>query len=385
MTTKKALMLLGSVCLILMLVVPMMAACAGPAAPTPSPSPTPTPSPSPTPTPSPTPGPTPGTEVIKWKFQHGWGAVDNWVFEPFGQRLEELTGGRMVVDGLFCYGGLVPAEESLEALRAGTLNLAHYWGDMWGDEIPAARVEYMISALAEQVQRAWVLYDDRVDYEGLPFGFGVEQLLRDEYAKHGIYYIGTWLCDESTFFFKEPFESIFDLKGRKVWCAASQARVLEPTGLVTSTIPPEELYTSLATGIIDGVSWGAAAGGWDMRWHEVAKYIMKPSYLPLGTQHLITSLEQWNELPDDLKACVEEACAYGSRFTRTNYIYRETAKLRIMQEDFGVEVCWVSPEEQQWILDRKVELLKEYMEADAASQAVGEKVLEWLKFYGRID
>jgi len=42
---KRILMLISSICLALMLVVPMMVACAGPAAPTPSPSPTPTPTP----------------------------------------------------------------------------------------------------------------------------------------------------------------------------------------------------------------------------------------------------------------------------------------------------------------------------------------------------
>jgi len=375
MRKKKIVVLLGSVCLALMMIA---MACAGPA-------PSPTPSPSPTPTPSTTPGPTPAAEVIKWKLQQSWGSAETWLFDPFVQRLEELTDGRMVIDGVYCYDGLVPEAEALEALRAGTLNLAHAWGDLWADEIPVGRVEAMIMQFAEQVQRTWVLYDDRVDYEGVPFGFGVEQALRDEYAKHGIYYICTWMCDESTFFLREPFESIFDLKGRKVWATVPQAKVLEPTGIVSSLVPPEELYSSLATGIVDAVSWGACACAWDMGFHEVCKYVWKPSFSPLITQHLITSVEQWNALPDDLKACVEAAAAYGSQHTRTNFIYREMARQKAMQEDFGVEVCWVSPEEQKWLLDRKVEILKEYMKVDEASRDVGQKILDWLKFYGRID
>lgn len=67
MTKKKILILLGSVCLALMLAVPVVVGCAGPA---PTPTPTPTPAPTPTPTPAPTPSPTEEQEAPQGDFTY---------------------------------------------------------------------------------------------------------------------------------------------------------------------------------------------------------------------------------------------------------------------------------------------------------------------------
>ena len=45
-------------------------------------------------------------------------------------------------------------------------------------------------------------------------------------------------------------------------------------------IPGEEMYTALATGVIDGITWGAPADSNAFKLYEVAKYYTMPAFHP---------------------------------------------------------------------------------------------------------
>ena len=150
MTRNKVLMLLGSFVLALILVVPLIVACA-----TPAPSPTPSPSPSP----SPSPAPIPAEEVYHWRMQHWWGAAEQYLFEMFADRLEMMSDGRIIIDQLYWDGGLVPWDETHNALRAGTLDIIFDWGEPWLDNMPVSgNLEQISGILAQNIDQIWVLF-----------------------------------------------------------------------------------------------------------------------------------------------------------------------------------------------------------------------------------
>ena len=151
--------------------------------------------------------------------------------------------------------------------------------------------------------------------------------------------------------------------------------------MVSVVIPPEELYTSLASGIIDGVEWGGCACGWDMGWHEVAKYVTFPHVLPVVTASYTMMPDTWESLPDDLKHIVETAVVLNSVDMRTAYRYREQEKLAIMEKDFGVTKITMSEEEQAFYRGLVLQTLDEYMEVDALSREAGEIVKAWLEHF----
>ena len=158
-----------------------------------------------------------------------------------------------------------------------------------------------------------------------------------------------------------------------------------PVGFTNSTIPPEELYTSLASGIIDGLEWGGPACGWDMAWHEVTNYILlRPRMMSCCTWHFVMAPEKWEALPDDLKAAVQVAIRDNSRYMRTAYEYRNRTKLEIMQKEYGIQVIDLGEEGQAQHAAWELEVLEEYMQADATCQKAGEAVKAWLTLFGKI-
>jgi len=367
MGKKKLLMLLGSVCLALLLTVPAVVGCAAPA-------------------PAP-PAPAPAVEVYEWKYQHDWSAGENWLFESFGEQCEALSDGRIKVD-MFPGGGLVAWGEQLEALRMGTLDLYFCEPSLWKPLIPVTEMEMMATQLAAGAYAMKVLYDDRSDYEGLPFGFGLIEVVREAYLEQqGVYYILPSFNDVGNLFLKESISKYEDLKGRKVYVFPHIARVLAPrTGMVVVDLPPEELYTSLAAGIIDGVGYGAAACGWDMGWHEVTNYMVAwpYNYNPVQNAFLMTP-EKWYALPDDIKAIVEAAFIQNIEYMKTAYYYRETYKKKVMEEDYGIEMIHLPQEEgdkyYRWVMEEVDEIMQE----DEYCREAGELLKEWAKFYELID
>jgi TRAP-type mannitol/chloroaromatic compound transport system substrate-binding protein len=310
-------------------------------------------------------------------MQHWWGAGEHWLFEMFQQRIEEMSGGRIVIDQLYWDGGLVPWNETHNALRAGTLDIIFDWGEPWIDTMPVGNVEYISSMLSKNVQQSWVLFGG---YSG--HGFGFTELMREEYLeKEGVYYIAPHFSDHSTFFLKDPIEKYDDLKGRRLWTSRVLGKIMEKVGMVSVVIPPEELYTSMASGIIDGVEWGGCACGWDMGWHEVAKYVTFPHVLPTVTASYTMMPDTWEALPDDLKYIVEVAVIMNSNDMRTAYRYREQEKLAIMMKDFGVTPIHLPEEEQEYYKELVLQTLDEYMEVDDLSREAGEIVKTWLAHF----
>ena len=374
MTRNKVLMLLGSFVLALILVVPLIVACA-----TPAPSPTPSPSPSP----SPSPAPIPAEEVYHWRMQHWWGAAEQYLFEMFADRLEMMSDGRIIIDQLYWDGGLVPWDETHNALRAGTLDIIFDWGEPWLDNMPVSgNLEQISGILAQNIDQIWVLFGGY----GHP-GFGFTEILREEYkTKEDLYYIAPHFNDRSALFLKDPIDKLDDLKGRKLWMGRVTGQVLHPTGVANSVIPPEELYTSLASGLIDGVEWGACACGWDMGWHEVAKYIVVQPYVkPIVVSSYVVTPETWESLPDDLKSILEAAVHLNTFDMRTSYNYRESEKMAVMEKDWDVTAIYLPEDEQEYYRELVMNTLDEYMNEDSMSRTAGEKIYQWLKLVKLIE
>jgi len=378
MKRKQLLMLLGSVCLALMMVA---IACSGPA-----PTPTPSPSPSPTATPTPTPAPSPTQEVYHWKMQHQAGAGETWLFEPFVDELREMTNGRIDIETLASSGGLVPSDEVHHALKTGVLDIA--WQASWNyeDIMPMAKIEYLVGMLSPNIEESYSLFDTRTDCDNLPIGFGLTELFREAYLKEeGVYYIAPHFNDDTRLWLLEPISKLEDLKGRILLLPAIVEDTL-PVGFTNSNIPCDELYTSLAAGIVEGMEWGGPACGWDMGWHEIMPYMVsRPRMIPTCTMHFVMAPDKWEALPDDLKACVEKAIESSSLYQRTCYEYRNRSKQKIMVEEYGLTVIDLGVEAEKQHMAWMVDTLEEMMQTDAASFEAGNVVLAWLKHFGHLD
>jgi len=304
MTREKLLMLIGSVCLALVLAVPLVMACAGPA-------PSPTPSPTPTQAPTPTPSPPPGAETFDWKMSNLYprAGLPVTVAEDFENKVFAMSDGRLKITNYYA-GELVGEIETLQSVISGLAEVGFVYNAAYAGLIPAAQIEMGLPAVnwntLEQQEWFW-------EYEGGAAG----KILRDAYAEQGIFWVNFGNQCAPLLASKEPINSVDELVGMKVRAWGIVADFMDKIGAKATSVAFDELYTAMATGVVD-----AGAGFNMVDYHDAKLYEPCPYLFPLrlsGTNGgpIVVNLDSYNSLPDDLKVILEVAardnCWYNSR------------------------------------------------------------------------
>jgi TRAP-type mannitol/chloroaromatic compound transport system substrate-binding protein len=95
---------------------------------------------------------------------------------------------------------------------------------------------------------------------------------------------------------RAPVGASGDLQGRKIRGTPSYHTVIGMLGASPVVLPGGEVYSALEKGVVDGAAW-PASGVLGMRWYEVAKYMLRPSF---GVAHylFLMNLNAWNRLTD---------------------------------------------------------------------------------------
>jgi len=104
---------------------------------------------------------------------------------------------------------------------------------------------------------------------------------------------------------RAPVSPDGDLKGRKIRGTPSYHTVIGMLGASPVVLPGGEVYSALEKGVVDGAAW-PASGVLPMRWYEVAKYMLRPSF---GLNHylILANLNAWNRLSEaERKAMLDE-------------------------------------------------------------------------------
>jgi len=324
MTRKKLLMLLGSVCLALMLAVPLVVSCAGPA---PSPTPSPSPLPSPPPSPSPTLAPSPAEEVFEWRFQSIVPLGGMWQADHFAENLNRMSNGRLVIE-TFAYGELLPTEEAHIAVQKGVLEMTRSCGAYCSEMVDIANIEFGLP-------RAW---DNPLDLWTLFIRLGLLDMVREAYAEQDLYYLGVKAEPPYALISAKPISNLEELRKLKLRAYGITATYLESVGARTVYIPVSEVYTAFATGTIDACVYGGATDYLDLSMGEVAKYyVYEPYVLNPNTNNYLINMDAWNSLPDDLKAIFEIAAWEQTLWCSTRSNLEEYTGI----EEMGLEgVYW---------------------------------------------
>ena len=95
---------------------------------------------------------------------------------------------------------------------------------------------------------------------------------------------------------RAPVSPAGDLQGRKIRGTPSYHTVIAMLGASPVVLPGGEVYSALEKGVVDGAAW-PASGVLGMRWYEVAKYMLRPSF---GLSHylFLMNLSAWNRLSE---------------------------------------------------------------------------------------
>lgn len=282
------------------------------------------------------------------------------MLSKFLELVKERSGGKMKIQ-VFPVGALVPPKEILFALGDGTIELALFPEGYWHQTIPVSKLGQGAPFVFENF--------DQVKTFMLKKGFG--DLLKEAYAEHKVYHMPYEpYC--SGLITKEPVKSVADLKGRKLRAYGIMGEWLIKLGATTAFVPGGELYTSLATGVVDGATWGDAGPMFELKLHEVCKNYMKPEPIMGAWNILGANLKVWKSLTPKQREVIESSVADGG----LNWSFNDTRALSKkaldeMVSKWKVQVVELPKAEQEKMAKAGQEVLADLAKSDArAAKAV---------------
>lgn len=269
--------------------------------------------------------------------RHDWKLVTSWPKDSPGpgitarrlaERIETLSGGRIRIT-LYAAGELVPAFQVLDAVGAGTAELGHSAAVFWQGKHPASAFFMAVPfGLMPLEHMAWIyhgggqaLWDELyARFDAKPFMAG----------NTGIS-MGGW--------FRHEITGLDDIKGLKYRMPGLGGEVLRRLGGTPVTIPPGETLAALQAGTIDGAEFAAPWNDLALGFYKVAPYYYWPGWHEAnGTGECLVNRRLWEELPAELQAVVEHACAAENAIALAEAEWHNAAALAQLVDEHGVKL-----------------------------------------------
>ena len=313
-------------------------------------------------------------EVYEWRLQHDWAAVESYFFDQYADLVREMTDGRIDIT-IFFDGQLVPREDVPVALEMGTLDMAFASPVVLEGTVPITAIGGLP-----------YLWKDTDQWIAAHYEMGLEEMYREAIeAVYDVRLIATVLDDYGTFLWVDDFSTLADLSGRKANTWGVFAEIMEGYGVASVSMPAGDLYTSLATGVLDGIGWGGVKCMFDMGFCEVATYSMEPYYMVSWLRWYFMGEGLWEALPSDLQAILTQAAYANGLYIRSVYAAGEKAAIGEAAEKYGLEVVTLPDEDVRAIASASVTYLDKIVEEFPETADGVEKVKDILRAFGTIE
>ena len=288
----------------------------------------------------------------------------------FAEAVKAMSEGAIEIS-LFGGGAIVPVKEELQAVGAGTLDIAMYPEGFWYKTIPVSEVGMGIPFVFRDLEEAkYFMYRK-----------GYLELLREAYAKQNVHMI-PYEPFSIGLMTKQPVNKAEDLKGMKLRAYGTMADWLGKLGASTVVIPGGELYTALATGVVSGAHWGDAGPMYIMKFHEVLKNYMKPEPAIGSWNNLLVNINLWKKFTPQQQAIIETAARSGGLMAQNDTRVICTKALNEMAGKWQVKVNTLSEEEIKKMTKASMELVEDMAKKDAASAKAVAIIREFMKELG---
>jgi len=272
-------------------------------------------------------GMTPGfaLDIVRWRvpiaFPSSLPALgDNmgWVADRLADATDDKIRLRVIEPG-----DLVPALELTQSVGEQEVDAGYNWLGYDQGWIPAAPLFSAIPfGMEPWAFNAWWFYG------------GGRALGEDIYGKHNVHPI---LCGiigpETAGWFKQPIDSVSDLKGLKIRFSGLGGEVVESLGASVSLIPGGEIYQAMERGVIDATEFSLPVVDLRLGFDQVAKYNYFPGWhQPSAAFHLIVNSDVWAGLSADTQATLEMGCMAGLTNSLAKAEAQQGAAIRQFEE-----------------------------------------------------
>ncbi len=308
-------------------------------------------------------GVSPAAQVWHWKLITTWpknlpGA--GLAAENLAERLRVMSAGRLDIK-VYGAGELVGAFEVFDAVSAGSAAMGHGASYYWRGKAPAAALFTTVPfGMTAQEMNAWLRY-----------GGGLE-LWRELYAPFSLvpFAAGNTGVQMAGWFNKE-INTLDDFKGLKMRIPGLGGEVFERVGGVPVTLPANEVFIALQTGVIDATEWIGPYNDLALGLYDAGRYYYYPGWHEPGpTLELIVNKQAYEALPVDLQAMIDTAAQAINDDTLAEYTARSQVALEILVQEHQVIVRRLPAE----VLQRLREVSSEVVAATAGEDELSQRI-----------
>lgn len=314
---------------------------------------------------------------IRWRMQTHWPTGVGYykdVYIKFCDRVRAATDGELDITPL-PPGAIVPTKDVFEAIGRGLFEISLIWPAYWIGKVPVAG---HINGQLFTWERAAEMYAYFYD-------MGAIEVFRQAYGEHNVRFVAPLPMTGLALYSRKPIRTLEDFKGFKVRSTGIAAQVFQKAGATPVFFPGAEIYQALQTGVCDGAHWGTVSTAWDMKFQEVTDYIVLPYLAGINNGEIIMNQKKWDELPDDLKAIIEEcAASTGIDFLRWSG-YNDAIDIEKFQKEKMGELSYMNEDTVAQMRKFSIEVVDEYSKKDPKyCGKAGELLKKQLKMNGRI-
>ena len=250
--------------------------------------------------------------IRQWKMVMAWPKVLPGLgtgATRLAHRISKLSEGKIEIK---VYGGgeLVPAQGVFDAVSQGTAEMGHSAPYYWLNKNRSLAFFCGVpGGLTAQEQNGW-----------LYFGGGY-QLWDKLYAEFDLkpFVAGNTGTQMGGWFNKE-LKTLDDLKGLKMRIPGLAGEVFTKLGGSAQTIPAQELFTSMQSGVIDALEWVGPWNDMSLGFHRVSKYYYGPAFQEGGpTLELMVNRKAYSDLPKELQLIIKCACSTENDLMTAEY------------------------------------------------------------------
>ena len=233
---------------------------------------------------------------FKWRMAvlYPRGASFGVTYQPFADAVARMSGGRLQITVVYDGEG-IPATEVFNAVKTGLAEMGQPYQALHAGEFPAGVVELGLPGGPASFSELRALFR-----EG-----GWDKIMRKAYAVHNIQWCGEAPQPATYLLTKKPLNKLSDIEKLKIRCPGAYGKMLANLGASPVTMAFAEVYTSLASGLIDGVDGCNIVDHEGGKFYEVAKYMYPLPLTAAQMSSIIVNMDAWKKLPDDLKAIIE--------------------------------------------------------------------------------
>ncbi len=246
--------------------------------------------------PAPTSAPAPAGQIV-WKMDVMWPPNDPETLSlvQAANEILEFSEGRLKIEIYPSYSLRLNPTTACSNMRNGLTEIANLWVQMVEGEEPSLALTEATGIWDSKEQLAKAI-DALIPFKKKVYG--------EVWKSH---YITTKLMAvqvNGQFSNTRELRTLADFKGFKLRVpSARQQEIFKLLGAAPVVMPLGDVYLSLKTGVIDGVSSGSRSLVYS-KWYEVLKNGTENIVCEGGAQDIVVSQKAWDSLPNDLKEIV---------------------------------------------------------------------------------